>query len=126
MLTHVLFTEMELGIQQEEERHDVTAEMGQRASTPCPGTLQPPQQPKPTSEEPKGIENTGFVGDPPPYSPPDPKIAHLLYPNYPPNFSASMPVMYQSGPTLQSVYTHPNLPPGSYPYIIVRPILLML
>lgn len=97
--------------------------MGQRANTPSTDLVQLPEQPKPTSEEPKGIENTAFVGDPPPYSPPDPKIAHLLYPNYQTNFSGSMAVMYQSGPTLQSVYTHQNLPPGSYPYIIVRKAL---
>lgn len=109
-------TEMEVGIQQEEERNEAVVDMGQRANTPS--LVQPQEQPKPTSEEPKGIENTAFVGDPPPYSPPDPKIAHLLYPSYPTNFSSSMAVMYQSSPTLQSVYTHQNLPPGSYPYII--------
>ncbi|XP_068105020.1 proline rich transmembrane protein 1B [Hyperolius riggenbachi] len=111
-------TEQEVGIHQEEDRIEAAAEMGQRSYTPNAGTVPPPEQPKPTTEEPKGIENTGFVGDPPPYSPPDPKIAHLLYPNYPNNFSGSMPVMYQPGPTLQGVYTHQNLPPGSYPYVI--------
>ncbi|XP_040180330.1 proline rich transmembrane protein 1B [Rana temporaria] len=110
--------EMEVRIQREEERNEAAVEMGQRANTPSTDLVQPSQQPKPTSEEPKGIENTAFVGDPPPYSPPDPKIAHLLYPNYQNNFSGSMAVMYQSGPTLQNVYAHQNLPPGSYPYII--------
>ncbi|KAG8540715.1 hypothetical protein GDO81_018716 [Engystomops pustulosus] len=84
--------------------------MSPRADTP--GDIMP-VQPKATSEEPKGIENTGFVGDPPPYSPPDPKIAHLLYPNYPANFSGNMPVYYQSGAAMPSAY-----PPGTYPYII--------
>eukprot|EP00069_Balaena_mysticetus_P006634 bmy_05363T0 len=27
-----------------------------------------------------GVPNIGFVGEPPPYAPPDPKAAHLLYP----------------------------------------------
>ncbi|KAM4696050.1 proline rich transmembrane protein 1B [Rhinophrynus dorsalis] len=91
-----------------------------RARTLCTGILQPhlPAQPKETSEEPKGIENTGFVGDPPPYSPPDPKIAHLLYPGYHANYSGQMPVLYQPGPRVQNVFPHQNLPPGSYPYII--------
>ncbi|XP_075041368.1 proline rich transmembrane protein 1B [Mixophyes fleayi] len=111
-------TEMEAGIQQAEEGSGATEEMNPRADTQCQGATQQPVQPKHISEQPKGIENTGFVGDPPPYSPPDPKIAHLLYPSYPANFSGHMPVMYQSGPTMQSAYAHQNLPPGSYPYII--------
>ncbi|XP_063791643.1 proline rich transmembrane protein 1B isoform X2 [Pseudophryne corroboree] len=111
-------TEMEAGIQQEGEGSGATAELSHRANTPCAGIVQAPEQPKHISEEPKGIENTGFVGDPPPYSPPDPKIAHLLYPNYQPNFSGPMPVMYQPGPPMQSAYAQQNLPPGSYPYII--------
>ncbi|XP_069842042.1 proline rich transmembrane protein 1B [Dendropsophus ebraccatus] len=109
--------EMEFPIrEEEEERSSATAETSQRANTS--GNVQSLVHPKNTAQEPKGIENTGFVGDPPPYSPPDPKIAHLLYPNYPANFSGNMPVYYQSGATMPSVYTPPNLPPGSYPYII--------
>lgn len=98
------------------------AEMSQRANTPG---IQSHVQPKNTTEEPKGIENTGFVGDPPPYSPPDPKIAHLLYPSYPPNFSGNTPVYYQTGPPMSTVYTQPNLPAGSYPYIINDSVLGM-
>ncbi|XP_053552215.1 proline rich transmembrane protein 1B [Bombina bombina] len=64
----------------------------------------------------KGIQNVGFMGDPPPYSPPDPKFAHLLYSPYQTNFSGPMPVLYQPGPTA-NVYPHQNLPPGSYPFI---------
>ncbi|KAM3911351.1 proline rich transmembrane protein 1B [Leptodactylus fuscus] len=106
-------TDIEAPIQEEEERSIAAAEISQRANTPGD------EQPKTTSEEPKGIENVGFVGDPPPYSPPDPKIAHLLYPSYPPaNYSGNMPVYYQSRAAMSTVYTQPNLPPGSYPYII--------
>ncbi|XP_056394561.1 proline rich transmembrane protein 1B [Hyla sarda] len=111
--------EMEVSIQLEaEEGRGAAAEMSQRTDTS--GNVRPPVQPKNTgAEEPKGIENTGFVGDPPPYSPPDPKIAHLLYPHYPPNLSGNMPVYYQSGPAMApTVYTQQNLTPGPYPYII--------
>ncbi|XP_044125135.1 proline rich transmembrane protein 1B-like [Bufo gargarizans] len=104
--------EMEVPIQEDGERSEATAEMSHVADTPDH------VQPKNTSEEPKGIENTGFVGDPPPYSPPDPKIAHLLYPSYPANFSGNTPVYYQSAPAMSSVYSQQNLAPGSYPYII--------
>ncbi|XP_071979119.1 proline rich transmembrane protein 1B [Engystomops pustulosus] len=104
--------EIEVQVQEEEQGSRAQSEMSPRADTP--GDIMP-VQPKATSEEPKGIENTGFVGDPPPYSPPDPKIAHLLYPNYPANFSGNMPVYYQSGAAMPSAY-----PPGTYPYIIVR------
>ncbi|XP_044161341.1 proline rich transmembrane protein 1B isoform X2 [Bufo gargarizans] len=104
--------EMEVPIQEDGERSEATAEMSHGADTPDH------VQPKNTSEEPKGIENTGFVGDPPPYSPPDPKIAHLLYPSYPANFSGNTPVYYQSAPAMSSVYSQQNLAPGSYPYII--------
>uniref|UniRef100_A0A8C5QU14 Proline rich transmembrane protein 1B n=1 Tax=Leptobrachium leishanense TaxID=445787 RepID=A0A8C5QU14_9ANUR len=95
---------------------------GSPATTQMDSRIDPSQsgsvQPKENSEGPKGVENTGFVGDPPPYSPPDPKIAHLLYPEYQNNYSGPMPVLYQPGPTMQNVYSHHNLPPGSYPYII--------
>ncbi|XP_075434835.1 proline rich transmembrane protein 1B [Ascaphus truei] len=126
-------TGMDIGIVQEEggcpegmDRDEVTdgtvATIGlvPRANTPYKGILQPPgsAQPKETAEEPKGIENTGFIGDPPPYSPPDPKIEHLLYPQYQMNCMGQMPVMYQPGPAAQNMYLHQNLPPGSYPYII--------
>ncbi|KAM8934289.1 proline rich transmembrane protein 1B [Pelodytes ibericus] len=94
--------------------------MDSRTDTQQPGITQTPgtMQPKEISEEPKGVENTGFVGDPPPYSPPDPKIAHLLYPEYQGNFPGQIPVLYQPGPTMQNMYSHQNLPPGTYPYII--------
>ncbi|KAM4662754.1 proline rich transmembrane protein 1B [Discoglossus pictus] len=116
-------TGVEIGIQQEDERShgnqnglrectETSTGLDPRANTPNTEILQPPE-----TEQPKGIENTGYVGDPPPYSPPDPKIAHLLYPGYETHFSGQMPVMYQPGPT-GHVYTHQNLPPGSYPYII--------
>lgn len=102
------------------ESSSTSTGLGLRANPPCPGMYQPPRnsQPKNPTEEPKGIENNGFIGDPPPYSPPDPKIAHLLYPAYQSNFSGQMPVLYQPGHG-QSMYSSQHqLTPGSYPYII--------
>ncbi|XP_053328393.1 proline rich transmembrane protein 1B isoform X2 [Spea bombifrons] len=117
-------TAEEFGILQDGERRAVEA--GPPSATWTDPTANPPPdritdgsiQPKDSSEEPKGVENTGFIGDPPPYSPPDPKIAHLLYPEYQPNFSGQVPVLYQPGPTMQNAFSHHNVPPGSYPYII--------
>ncbi|KAG8429915.1 hypothetical protein GDO86_018856 [Hymenochirus boettgeri] len=99
---------------------EMSSTLDHRGNTPHSGIPQPRGsiQPKDNSEEPKGIENNGFVGDPPPYSPPDPKIAHLLYPGFQPNISGQMPILYQPGPTAQNIYSVAHMPPGSYPYII--------
>ncbi|KAM9271268.1 proline rich transmembrane protein 1B [Morus bassanus] len=43
------------------------------------------------------VTNTAFEGDPPPYSPPDPKSVHLLYPPFSAGFSQQVPVIYQPG-----------------------------
>ncbi|XP_064147374.1 proline rich transmembrane protein 1B [Loxodonta africana] len=57
-------------------------------------------------QEPKlapcGVPNIGFVGEPPPYAPPDPKAVHLLYPPYP-----QVPVLFQPGPSPQALYPSP-------------------
>ncbi|XP_055576134.1 proline rich transmembrane protein 1B [Falco cherrug] len=44
------------------------------------------------------VTNAAFEGDPPPYSPPDPKSVHLLYPPLPGGFSQPAPALYQPGP----------------------------
>ncbi|KAK2535186.1 hypothetical protein Q9966_006950 [Columba livia] len=44
------------------------------------------------------VANTAFEGDPPPYSPPDPKSVHLLYLPLPAGFSQQTPIVYQPGP----------------------------
>lgn len=49
-----------------------------------------------------GITNIGFVGEPPPYAPPDPKAVHLLYPPFPQG-----PVLFQPGPSPQALYPPP-------------------
>uniref|UniRef100_A0A4W2CT18 Proline rich transmembrane protein 1B n=1 Tax=Bos indicus x Bos taurus TaxID=30522 RepID=A0A4W2CT18_BOBOX len=49
-----------------------------------------------------GVPNIGFVGEPPPYAPPDPKAAHLLYPPpFPP------PVLFPPAPAAPALYPPP-------------------
>lgn len=94
-------------------------QQGCTGRTSSPGlsrTAVEPNLPAHDGQEPKctaGVTNSGFVGDPPPYSPPDPKTAHLMYPPFQ-AISGQVPIMYQPGPSQQ------NLPPGSFPYTIVR------
>ncbi|KAM7093531.1 proline rich transmembrane protein 1B [Molossus nigricans] len=52
-----------------------------------------------------GVPNIGFVGEPPPYAPPDPKAVHLLYPPFPQG-----PVLFQPGPSPQALYPPPTTP----------------
>ncbi|XP_026370016.1 proline rich transmembrane protein 1B [Ursus americanus] len=53
-----------------------------------------------------GVPNIGFVGEPPPYAPPDPKAVHLLYPPFPQG-----PVLFQPGPSPQALYPPPPATP---------------
>ncbi|NXQ86025.1 PRT1B protein, partial [Nyctibius grandis] len=62
--------------------------------------------------------NATFEGDPPPYSPPDPKSVHLLYPPFPAGFSQQAPVVYQPGPG-PGPFPHPGIPPAPLPYTTV-------
>ncbi|XP_061012150.1 proline rich transmembrane protein 1B [Dama dama] len=49
-----------------------------------------------------GVPNIGFVGEPPPYAPPDPKAEHLLYPPpFPP------PVLFPPAPAAPALYPPP-------------------
>ncbi|CAM9670849.1 unnamed protein product [Bubo scandiacus] len=59
------------------------------------------------------VTNAAFEGDPPPYSPPDPKSAHLLYPPFPASFSQQVPVVYQAGP---GPFPPQGIPPAPLPY----------
>ncbi|XP_042642779.1 proline rich transmembrane protein 1B [Tyto alba] len=59
------------------------------------------------------VTNAAFEGDPPPYSPPDPKSAHLLYPPFPAGFSQPVPVVYQPGP---GPFPPPGTAPAPLPY----------
>ncbi|XP_045879512.1 proline rich transmembrane protein 1B [Meles meles] len=53
-----------------------------------------------------GVPDIGFVGEPPPYAPPDPKAEHLLYPPFPQG-----PVLFQPGPSPQALYPPPPAVP---------------
>ncbi|XP_038601253.1 proline rich transmembrane protein 1B isoform X1 [Tachyglossus aculeatus] len=85
------------------------------------GTPLSTAQPKSTAmdgrdpKHPCGVTNIGFMGEPPPYTPPDPKTVHLVYPPFPPNFSGQVPVLYQPGPSPASLYPPGPTPPSVYP-----------
>ncbi|KAM6237531.1 proline rich transmembrane protein 1B isoform 1-T1 [Spheniscus humboldti] len=59
------------------------------------------------------VTNAAFEEDPPPYSPPDPKSVHLLYPPFPASFSQQVPVVYQPGP---GPFPPQGVPPAPLPY----------
>ncbi|XP_074017423.1 proline rich transmembrane protein 1B [Numenius arquata] len=62
------------------------------------------------------VTNAAFEGDPPPYSPPDPKSVHLLYPPFPAGFSQQVPVVYQPGPGPgPGPFPPPSIPPPGVP-----------
>ncbi|XP_078502316.1 proline rich transmembrane protein 1B [Lissotriton helveticus] len=76
---------------------------------------------KDTTQVPKGptgIINPNFVGEPPPYSPPDPKTVHLLYPPFQGHYAGQVPIMYQPGPADQVMFQNQSFPPASQPYTI--------
>ncbi|XP_046536548.1 proline rich transmembrane protein 1B [Equus quagga] len=64
-----------------------------------------------------GVPNIGFVGEPPPYAPPDPKAVHLLYPPFP-----QAPVLFQPAPAPQALYPPPApLYPAAGPQPLFAP-----
>lgn len=65
------------------------------------------------------VSNAAFEGDPPPYSPPDPKSVHLLYPPFPTGFSQQAPVVYQPGRG-PGPFPPQGIPPAPLPYTTVR------
>ncbi|XP_051893159.1 proline rich transmembrane protein 1B [Pristis pectinata] len=82
-----------------------------------------PAQPKDTSEVEQstgslGYINRAYVGEPPPYSPPDPKAVHLFYPSYGTPFTGQLPVVYQPGAQDQVFYQNHQALPGPYPFSI--------
>ncbi|NXJ87841.1 PRT1B protein, partial [Corythaixoides concolor] len=69
------------------------------------------------------VTNAAFEGDPPPYSPPDPKTVHLFYPPFPAGFSQQAPVVYQPGPGPgpgSGPFPPQGTPPAPLPYTPVR------
>ncbi|XP_053137741.1 proline rich transmembrane protein 1B [Hemicordylus capensis] len=61
-----------------------------------------------------GTPNPGFVEDPPPYSPPDPKALHLLYPACQTSLPGQGPIFYQPASLQQAWHSLPHMLPGSY------------
>ncbi|XP_074150011.1 proline rich transmembrane protein 1B isoform X2 [Sminthopsis crassicaudata] len=88
-----------------------------------------PLQPSPAGDNgqmPKCATGMGFVGEPPPYTPPDPKAVHMLYPPFPSGFSGQMPILYQPGPSPQPLYppspsATPLYPSGPSPTSLYPP-----
>ncbi|XP_069039444.1 proline rich transmembrane protein 1B [Lepisosteus oculatus] len=68
-------------------------------------------------QEPPGT-SPPLTGEPPPYSPPDPKMAYLLYPPLQPQFPGLTPIIHQPGPREPGLYQQPLSPTGNYPYTI--------
>ncbi|XP_027622451.1 proline rich transmembrane protein 1B [Tupaia chinensis] len=52
---------------------------------------------------PSGVPQIGFVEEPPPYAPPDPKAVHLLYPPFP-----QVPMLFQPAPAASALYPPPS------------------
>ncbi|XP_053415527.1 proline rich transmembrane protein 1B [Nycticebus coucang] len=50
-----------------------------------------------------GVPPIGFVGEPPPYAPPDPKGVHLLYPPFP-----QVPVLFPAAPAPPAAFPPPG------------------
>ncbi|NWV59268.1 PRT1B protein, partial [Malurus elegans] len=89
---------------------------GAAGALPSPGTRSDP--PAARGDRPvlvSAITNSAFEGAPPPYSPPDPKNVHVLYPPFPAGFSQQRPVFYQPGPGPRS-FPAAGIPPGPLPY----------
>ncbi|KAM6117397.1 proline rich transmembrane protein 1B [Phoenicopterus ruber ruber] len=87
---------------------------GAAGGLPSPGTRWDP--PTGHGDRPMvvvAVTNVAFEGDPPPYSPPDPKSVHLLYPPFPAGFSQPAPVIYQPGP---APFAPQGIPPAPLPY----------
>ncbi|XP_050837052.1 proline rich transmembrane protein 1B [Serinus canaria] len=63
---------------------------------------------------------SAFEGAPPPYSPPDPKSFHLLYPPFPAGYPQQGPIFYPSGPGPQP-FPAPGFPHGHLPYSAYHP-----
>uniref|UniRef100_A0A8C5IGQ3 Proline rich transmembrane protein 1B n=1 Tax=Junco hyemalis TaxID=40217 RepID=A0A8C5IGQ3_JUNHY len=63
------------------------------------------------------VSSSAFDGAPPPYSPPDPKSYHLLYPPFPAAYAQEGPIIYPPGPGPQP---YPGFHPGPLPYSPVR------
>nr|XP_056716138.1 proline rich transmembrane protein 1B [Euleptes europaea] len=82
--------------------------------------LQPERHPAPLT----GITNPSFMEDPPPYSPPDPKTIHLIYPAFQGSLSGQGPVFFQPTTLQPALSPQSQFLPGSYPFTIYNGSLL--
>ncbi|CAD7667884.1 unnamed protein product [Nyctereutes procyonoides] len=92
---------------------DAQAEAAASSAPQTQATGEAPQGPKAAAG---GVPNIGFVGEPPPYAPPDPKAVHLLYPPFPQG-----PVLFQPGPSPQALYP-PSTAAPLYPAPAAPPL----
>ncbi|XP_054854090.1 proline rich transmembrane protein 1B [Eublepharis macularius] len=83
-------------------------------------TLQPERHSTPLT----GIINPGFIEDPPPYSPLDPKTVHLVYPDFQGSVSGHGPIVFQPAPLQPPLNPPPYFLHGSYPFTIYNGSLL--
>lgn len=77
-----------------------------------------PESTVPASHAVTGVANPSFMDEPPPYSPPDPKTAHLLYLSFQPNIPGQGPTFHQ--PPAPALNWQPTSFPGSSPLPAVR------
>lgn len=93
---------------------------GAGEALPTPGTRsESPAGPGDRAVPVSVVTSPASEGAPPPYSPPDPKSFHVLYPPYPGGFSQQGPVFYQPGPGPRP-FPAMGFPAGSLPYPAVR------
>ena len=77
----------------------------------------------PTTSHEAGLQDASE--DPPPYSPPDPKLAYLFYPPTLPHYSGQPVMACQPPPTPPGFYQPQFMPSPTYPpYAIVSPMPL--
>ncbi|XP_056361347.1 proline rich transmembrane protein 1B [Oenanthe melanoleuca] len=91
---------------------------GAAGALPTPG--EPPQGRGDRPVAVSVVTNSAFEGAPPPYSPPDPKSFHLLYPPFPAAFPQQGPNIYQAGPVPRPGPAS-GFPPGPLPYPSYHP-----
>ncbi|XP_063266274.1 proline rich transmembrane protein 1B [Prinia subflava] len=94
---------------------------GAAGALPTPGTAgEPPAGRGDRPVAPSVVTSSAFEGAPPPYSPPDPKSFHLLYPPFPAGYSQQGPFIYQPRPGPRP-FPGPGFPPGPLPYPTYNP-----
>lgn len=95
-----------------EDLSEQTDQAGGMSSTVCQPQISPVQP---------GMVMATPSEEPPPYSPPDPKMAYMIYPPQPPHYPGPPVIACQPGPNQPAFYQAQFMPSPSYPpYTIVR------